>query len=66
MILPVIDPVEVAGVVQPVVPGRNRPQVFGHEHVEGGDSLQVDGVIVVVSPAKEYNLINISLTKKMG
>ena len=49
-LVPVVDPVKVARVVVTVFAGGNGAQVFGLEHVKSGDSLQMDGVVIIVSP----------------
>ena len=46
--VPIVDAVKVAGVVQAVVARGNGAQILGHEHVQGGNSLKMDRVVVIV------------------
>ena len=49
-LVPVIDSIEIGSVIEALVAGGNSPQIPRLEHVEGGDPLQVNGIIEVVSP----------------
>lgn len=46
--VPVVDAVEIASVVEAIGACWDGSKILGHEHAQCGDTLQMDGVVVVV------------------